>query len=234
MHIFIQLPSVDLNTGVKSEIASLPELEHNSVHVKNMRQYVVNYRVKNYSFESKWQNFQCYGCMTSKYVNTPQNCHLLSWFSSQNESDWCFLFGWISYLGKRDLCNEVATSSTPQLLQLIGDSDWQVGRSHCLPFQQGKESSAAFCCLYRHWYCIPAKSRGAAVSHPPTLHSSKALWAAPEDRLCLSTSALLCSASTSSGERARLTLYLSRLNHLKPFVPNQPKIALYWPHRVIC
>lgn len=53
MHIFIQLPSVHLNTGVKSEIASLSELEHNSVHVKNTKQYVVNYRVKNYSFEFK-------------------------------------------------------------------------------------------------------------------------------------------------------------------------------------
>lgn len=53
MHIFIQLPSVDLNTGVKSEIASLPKLEHNSVHVKNTTQYAVDYRVKNYSFESK-------------------------------------------------------------------------------------------------------------------------------------------------------------------------------------
>lgn len=53
MHIFIQLPSVDLNTGVKSEIASLRKLEHNSVRVKNTRQYAVDYTVKNYSFESK-------------------------------------------------------------------------------------------------------------------------------------------------------------------------------------
>lgn len=53
MHIFIQLPSLDLNTGVKSEIASLPELEQNSVHVNNRRLYLVNYRVKSYSFESK-------------------------------------------------------------------------------------------------------------------------------------------------------------------------------------
>ena len=53
MHIFIHLPSVDLNTGVKSEITFLPELEHNSVHVKNRKQNVVNYRVKIASFESK-------------------------------------------------------------------------------------------------------------------------------------------------------------------------------------
>lgn len=43
MHIFIHLPSVDLNTGVKSEITFLPELEHNSVHVKNSKQNAVNY-----------------------------------------------------------------------------------------------------------------------------------------------------------------------------------------------
>lgn len=46
MHIFIQLPSVDLSTGVKSEIASLPKLEHNSVRVKNTRQYAVDYKLK--------------------------------------------------------------------------------------------------------------------------------------------------------------------------------------------
>jgi len=43
MHIFIHLPSVDLNTGVKSEKTFLPELEHNSVHVKNRKQNVVNH-----------------------------------------------------------------------------------------------------------------------------------------------------------------------------------------------
>lgn len=36
------------------------------------------------------------------------------------------------------------------------------------------------------------KTQGAAVYHPPTSHSSKALRATPENRLCLSTSALLC------------------------------------------
>lgn len=172
MHIFIQLPSVNLNTGVKSEIASFPELEHYSVHVKNRRQYRVNYRVKNYSFESKWQNFQCYGYMTSKCGNTLQNCHLLCWFSSHTESDWFILFGWILCLGKRDLCYKVATSSSPQLVQLIGDSGWQATRSRIwgllFASQQGEESSTPFCSLYSPWYRIPAKPRELqSITHQP-------------------------------------------------------------------
>lgn len=206
MHTFIQLTSVHLNTGVKSEVASLPELEHNSVHVKNTRQHIVNYTAKNYSFEFKRQYFQYYE--TSNCGNTPQNCLLLPWFSSQNESDWFFLFGWISCLGEMDRCYQVAISSSPQLQQLTGDSDCQVRRSRIrglsFAFQRGKESSTAFCCLYSHWCCIPAKPRELqSITHPPCaaqrlcgLRRSIAFVSAPP----------LCPASTSSGERARLAL----------------------------
>lgn len=41
MHIFIHLPSVHLNIGVKSEITFLLELEHNSVRVRNRKHCIL-------------------------------------------------------------------------------------------------------------------------------------------------------------------------------------------------
>lgn len=238
MHIFIHLPSVDLNTGVKSEITFLPELEHNSVHVKNRKQYVVNYRVKIASFESKWQNFQCYGYMTSILHRITISCTDSPVIL--NLTDFFCLVGFCFYW-REDSVNEVANSSSSQLLQFIGDSDWQVRRSQtisfggsCLHFSKERRAEVhRACCLYAYWYCIPAKPWELQFITRSTLYSSKTLPSMPEDCLCLSASTLFCFHLLQ--EKGQTTiLYLSRLNHLKPFVPNQTKIALYRLHSVIC
>lgn len=139
----------------------------------------------------------------SKCGNTLQNGHLLSRFSSQNESDWFFLFDWISFSGKRDLSYEVATSSSPQLLQLIGTVTDKSG-DHIfvgcsLPFSKERRAAHPFAPI-QQLIGHTCKTQGAAVYHPPTLHRSRALQAMPEDPLCLNTSGLHWSASTHSSE----------------------------------
>lgn len=175
-------------------------------------------------------------------INTPQDYQLMYWFSSHTESHWFFLFGWVLFLLKRGpSVSDVANSSSSQLLQFIGDSDWQVRRSQtisfggsCLHFSKERRAEVHHaCCLYTHWYCIPAKPRELQFITQSTLYSSKTLPSMPEDCLCLSASTLFCFQLLQ--EKGQTTiLYLSRLNHLKPFVPNQTKIALYRLHSVIC
>lgn len=114
----------------------------------------------------------------------------------QSEWIWLILSVWLDFMFREEGCLLCNGHFLKPPTNAAYRGQWQVGRSHIwellFAFQQGKESSTAFCCIYCHWYCISAKPREAAVSHPPTLHSSKALWATPEDRLCLNTSALPC------------------------------------------
>lgn len=152
----------------------------------------------------------------------------------QSEWIWLILFVWLDFMFREE-APHFPISWSPQLQQLIGDSDWQISRSRIwgllFAFQQGKESSTPFYCLYSHWYCIPAKPRELqSVTHPPGTPRLCGL----RRRIAFVSAPLLCPASPSGGERARLALQLSRLNHIKPFLTNQTKIALYWPHRVIC
>lgn len=125
MHIFIYLPSADLNTGVKSEITFLPELEHNSVHVKNRKQNAVNYAElklpplnsndRIFSVMAIWyQNVEILDRVTILCIDSPVRL---------NVTDSSCLVGFCFYR-RGDLCFEVATSSISQLFQLIGDSDW--------------------------------------------------------------------------------------------------------------
>lgn len=122
----------------------------------------------------------------------------------QSEWIWQFLFVWLDFMFREEgplLWG--GHLSSPQLQQLTGDSDWQVRRSRIwgllFTFQQGKESSTPFCCLYSHWHCIPAKPRE--------------LQSCTTQRLCglcrriaFVSASLPSSASPSGGERARLTL----------------------------
>lgn len=169
MHIFIHLPSVHLNTGVKSEIIFLPELEHNSVCVKNRKHCIVNYRVKISSLESKWQNFQCYGYMASKCGNTLWNYHLMHWFPSHTESDSSFVFGWVLFLLKSG--SLLWSGHFPIIAAYNGQ--WLTGQKITdhfiwgllLAFQQGKNRSSGL--LPIHSLVLhTCKAMGAAVYHP--------------------------------------------------------------------
>lgn len=124
MHIFIHLLSVDLNTGVKSEITFLPELEQNSVHVKNRKQNVVNYT------ELKLPHLNANDKIFSAMAIRHKNVEILNRITiSRSDSpvrldltDSFCLAGFCHYW-RGELCYQVATSYSSQLLQLIGNSD---------------------------------------------------------------------------------------------------------------
>lgn len=238
MHIFIHLLSVDLNTGVKSEITFLPELEQNSVRVKNRKQNVVNYTElklphlnsndKIFSVTAIWhENVEILDRITISRSDSPVRLDLTDSF--------CFA-GFCPYW-RGELCYQVATSSSSQLLQLTGDSDrsedhrsFHLRALVCISGRKEEQehTTPAAYTLTGIAYLRNPGSCSLSLHQP-----SKAL---PCQAGVLSLLQCLCSAllPPTAGERAALTLYLSALNDLEPFAPSQTKIALYWLHSVIC
>lgn len=118
MHTFIHLPRVDLNTGVETKIIFLPELKHNSVHVKSRKHNTVHFKSWSCLLEFKWQIFNITSIW---YQNVETLCGITISYSGSldrlNLIDSFQLVGFWSYwIG--NLCFEVNAASCP---------------SHCLP-----------------------------------------------------------------------------------------------------
>lgn len=144
------------------------------------------------------------------------------------QSDWIWLilwFGLVLFLLKRcKVLQGCHLFKIPAIVTCSGQ--WLTGQKTTdlfiwgmlFAFQHRKKSRSTPCLPPIHTLVLHiCETLGAAVYHP--INPIELKGSMPEDCLCHNASALLCFHLQQEKAQTSLTPYLSRLNHLKTFVP---------------